>query len=398
VIHTARTGRPIRVAFCIDNMNVGGTELNAVRTAERLDRSRYSLRVASLQAEGPLLARYAALGVEVRAFPLSNLYGAGALRRGRELAAWLRAGEVDVLHAHDSYSNIFAVPWARVAGVRTIASRRWWEGSPGLHRRAAARAGYALADAVLANSPGVGELLRREGVRARKIAVVPNFLDEHAFAVPSPEQRTALRAELGLEDRHRAIGIVANLLPIKDHASLLRAVSRLAPVARCPSRSGGRGAGAGRAGEARRGARDPGPGDVRGEAVQRSQSPSPLGGFGAELGERRTAEQRARSDGRGTSGRGHRRGRHRGRGGSRHHGWLVPARDPARLADAIESLLSDPAAAAVMGAAGRARALERHTPEVALRELDALYQRLAPRIAGDGGSRVVPSPLSPALQ
>jgi hypothetical protein len=50
----------IRVAFSIDNMQVGGTELNAVRTAERLDRERFDLCVICLQEEGPLLARASA--------------------------------------------------------------------------------------------------------------------------------------------------------------------------------------------------------------------------------------------------------------------------------------------------------------------------------------------------
>jgi hypothetical protein len=35
---------PIRVAFAIDTMEAGGTELNAVRLAERLDRDRFDLR------------------------------------------------------------------------------------------------------------------------------------------------------------------------------------------------------------------------------------------------------------------------------------------------------------------------------------------------------------------
>ncbi|MBA2671479.1 MAG: hypothetical protein H0U67_13995, partial [Gemmatimonadetes bacterium] len=77
----ARRAGPIRVAFCIDNMNIGGTELNAVRTAERLDPSRYRLSVVSLQADGPLVQRYRAAGVEVHPFPLRNLYGAAAIRQ-----------------------------------------------------------------------------------------------------------------------------------------------------------------------------------------------------------------------------------------------------------------------------------------------------------------------------
>src|SRR4051812_49959600 len=78
--------RRIRVAFCIDNMEIGGTELNAVRTAERLDRSRFDLCVVSLRDYGPLLARYRDHGIPVHCFPLRRLHGLGAFRQGIRLA------------------------------------------------------------------------------------------------------------------------------------------------------------------------------------------------------------------------------------------------------------------------------------------------------------------------
>ena len=40
--------RRVRVAFCLVNGGIGGTELNAVRTAERLDRSRFDIQVIAL--------------------------------------------------------------------------------------------------------------------------------------------------------------------------------------------------------------------------------------------------------------------------------------------------------------------------------------------------------------
>jgi hypothetical protein len=66
---------PIRVVYCIDNMQTGGTELNAVRTAERLDRKRFALSVVCLQETGPLMERYAAAGIRVDTFPMKSLLG-----------------------------------------------------------------------------------------------------------------------------------------------------------------------------------------------------------------------------------------------------------------------------------------------------------------------------------
>jgi glycosyltransferase involved in cell wall biosynthesis len=54
-------------------------------------------------------------------------------------------------------------------------------------------------------------------------------------------------------------------------------------------------------------------------------------------------------------------------------GCLVPPRDPAALASAIRALVDDPAAAAGMGAAGRARACERYSAEQYLAGVQAVY-------------------------
>ena len=48
--------RPVRVGYCIDSFEIGGTELNAVRTVEALDRQRFHVTVFHLHETGPLLS------------------------------------------------------------------------------------------------------------------------------------------------------------------------------------------------------------------------------------------------------------------------------------------------------------------------------------------------------
>jgi glycosyltransferase involved in cell wall biosynthesis len=227
--HPEQIARPLRVAFCIDNMNIGGTELNAVRTAPLLLAAGIDLSVFSLSGEGPLLDRYAKLGIPVEVLPLTSLYGPGTWKSGRRLARLVRRRKIDLVHAHDFYSNIFAAPWSRVGGAAFIASRRWWEGPERRAQRWANRAAYLLANRVLANSPSVAELLvHREWVRRRRVVVVPNFLDEAAFDEPPADWAASIARELGLPADRLVVGVVANLSPIKDHATLFRAVASLA--------------------------------------------------------------------------------------------------------------------------------------------------------------------------
>jgi glycosyltransferase involved in cell wall biosynthesis len=219
---------PIRIAFAIDNMEAGGTELNAVRLAERLDRDRFDLRVVCLRTDGPLAARYASAGIPIEPFPIRSLHSRSAVRQGARLVRFLRAHRVSILHAHDIYSNAVAVPCGRLAGVRTIASRRWWEGFQGRAWQLTSRMSYRAAHAVLANSASIGRLLvEAEGVPSAKICIVPNFLDASSFERPAPSLLNALRQELRLERAAPIVGIVANLLPVKDHATLVRAAAIL---------------------------------------------------------------------------------------------------------------------------------------------------------------------------
>jgi glycosyltransferase involved in cell wall biosynthesis len=229
--HSRHDRGRIRVAHCIDNLGVGGTELNAVRTIERLDRSRFDVSVISLRAGGPLAARYAAAGVQVVTLPIPNLYGVTAVRQGVRLTRLFAEMGVQVVHSHDMHNNVFATICARAAGVPAIiASRRWWRSLNARRYRVANTLAFRLAHCVVANSPAVASSLRSEdGVRPERIAVVPNFVDDAAFDPLPPEERAARLHELHVPKDALVVGVVANLSPVKDHGTLLRAVAHLAP-------------------------------------------------------------------------------------------------------------------------------------------------------------------------
>lgn len=222
---------PIRIAYSLDSFEIGGTELNAVRLVERIDRRRFDVRFVCLTQRGPLVERVRALGIPIAQFPIPSLVGADAVRAGWRLREWLRRERIQVLHAHDIYSNIFAVPWARLAGVpAVIASRRWWTETIRREHVWMNRQSYRFAHRVLANSASVGELVVKEGVPPARVRVVTNFVDEEAFIPPPAAWVAEQRQALGIGAGDTVIGIVANFHAIKDHATLLRAVAALAPV------------------------------------------------------------------------------------------------------------------------------------------------------------------------
>jgi glycosyltransferase involved in cell wall biosynthesis len=224
--------RRVRVAFCIDNMGIGGTELNALRTAERLDRSRFDVSVVCLQGQGPLLARYREQGIPVLTLPLGRLHGITALRQGTRLARHLVRQRIDIVHSHDVYNNIFATAWARVARTPVvIASRRWWDDVPRTALRVVNKYAYRFADCVIANSQTVADLVVTEDrVHSERVAVVSNFVDESAFVPPARDSSAgSLLANLGVPGGSLVVGCVAGLRPVKDHESLITAMATLRP-------------------------------------------------------------------------------------------------------------------------------------------------------------------------
>lgn len=224
----------IRLAYLVDSMEVGGSELNAIRTLERLDRSRFELRIFHTGWQGPLFARYQALGVPMHRVVVRGFLRPGTVLSALRLARELRRQRIQILHSHDIYSNILSVPCARLAGVPVIiASRRWQAAVPSRGHAAANRIVSRLATRVLANSTSVARAVTSEdGIPPEAVKVVPNFVEAAAFEPYPPELRARLLAQLGIPGDAVIVGIVARLSPVKDHATLLLAAEQL--LADCP--------------------------------------------------------------------------------------------------------------------------------------------------------------------
>jgi glycosyltransferase involved in cell wall biosynthesis len=218
----------MRLGYCIDSFDIGGTELNAVRTVEALDRRRFQLTVFHLQETGPLRARYEALGLQLLHLPIGRLYSPRTARQGVRFLRLLRREGIEVVHTHDVYTNIFAAPWARLAGCGVIASRRWLDAIPRPALAPLNRYSYWFAHRVVVNSSVAARVvIDTERVPAARVVELPNFLEERAFHHIGGELRSARRLSWGVPPGAFVIGTVARLAPVKNHVMVLRALQRL---------------------------------------------------------------------------------------------------------------------------------------------------------------------------
>ena len=210
-----------------DSFNQGGTEWQTVQLTRLLHESgKYQLFLASLSSEGPLRAEVERLGFhDIPSFPLQNFYNANAMKQLLRLAALMRENKIDLVHAHDFYTNIFGIAAAKLAGVRArITSRRETEGIRSPAKRWLERRAYNSANAVVANAEAIRTQLISEGLAPEKVVTIHNGLNVAHVTPKRDAQRHELLQSFSLPNSRRFVTIVANMRHVmKDQATFLRA-------------------------------------------------------------------------------------------------------------------------------------------------------------------------------
>ena len=214
----------------IDSFEQGGSERQALQLVRHLQESGHSgVRLACLQNKGPLRGEADRLGLrEIPEYPLTSFYDRNFVTQLRRLARFLKENEIDVVHTHDFYTNVFGMAAAAMARVRArLAYKGETDGFRTSAQKRLERGAFRLAHRVIANSDAVRKQLIREGAPAEKVVKHYNGLDLKRITVQSDAKRDDILGMLALPDR-RLVTIVANLQHVvKDHPTFLRAAARV---------------------------------------------------------------------------------------------------------------------------------------------------------------------------
>lgn len=217
----------------IDSFDRGGSEHQAVQLTRLLNESgRYRVHVACLNNRGPLRSELEQIGFhDIPEFPLTSFYDANAVARLREFAALLRKLQIDVVHTHDFYTNIFGMAGATLARVPVRVASRRESGKRASHKRRVERFAYRMAHAVVANCDVVRQQLIEEGVPPRKIVTIHNGLEDRCFAESASGRESVLsKFRLPTDKGLRFVTSVANLRPVKDYPTFLRAAAKVVRI------------------------------------------------------------------------------------------------------------------------------------------------------------------------
>jgi len=224
----AAAQRRLRVLHIFNYVGLGGTELTALRIISNLDPARFENLICGVRGFDPQVVpgRYPGMDVIV---PQS--------RRGKSAAGVFSLLDVikkykpDVVHSRN-WGTIESVPaawFAKVPGV--IHSEHGHEVEtlkqlPG-RRRIFRSAVYGLADVIFTVTGELREFHARQAwFSPKRIRVITNGVDTERFA-PRPHLERAIREKLQLPAERLVIGTLGRIVPIKDHASLLKAAETL---------------------------------------------------------------------------------------------------------------------------------------------------------------------------
>lgn len=224
VLDVRAATRP-RVAHVITTLLTGGAE----RQLELLvDRSELPSATVALYQGGPVADAMRAAGHRVEVLGMSGWRKPLAVAR---LARRLRRLRPDVVHVHLLAAQLWGIPAARLAGVRTVVSTEHSLMADTIENRPLTptlRRLYLLLERLSTRTVAVSAETRERlvawGVPPERIEVVPNGVDVAALAF-RPAARTRLRGELGLGDEVEVLGAVGRLEPVKRFPQLLRAVA-----------------------------------------------------------------------------------------------------------------------------------------------------------------------------
>jgi len=208
-----------RVLQLLATGGTGGAQESVGVLLVHLDRSRFEVEAVCL-ADGRTVHRLRELGIGVTVIPPKDDESTV-----RELAAYLRRREIDLLHAHLFRAELLGTRAAQVAGTPVVVATAHSSRVRSPADIAALAAVTPSIDRLIAPSGAVAAKVRAEGRGAAEITVVPNGVDLDRFSPHRSSQEMAeVRASLGIPPGAFLIGVVARLEPEKGHRYLLEAL------------------------------------------------------------------------------------------------------------------------------------------------------------------------------
>jgi L-malate glycosyltransferase len=218
----------VPVLTFLSNFLIGGTERQVVNLVHNLDDERFDVHMACFRRRGPLLQEVDTGAMALADYPIDTLPSLRTLWQQARLARYIRAHRVRIVHSFGFYANVFAIPAARLGGARVVVAsiRDTGDHLTGAQQRLQKWICKA-ADHVLVNAEAVKTRLIEQGYSPSVISVIGNGIDVSRFRRPG-EVTTSIRAALGMPATGPLVAVVSRLNRLKGVEYFLDAAAVLA--------------------------------------------------------------------------------------------------------------------------------------------------------------------------
>jgi glycosyltransferase involved in cell wall biosynthesis len=212
--------RPILLAAY--KLHVGGNERDLAKLARHLDPRRFQVHVASFDPHGERVAELEAASIPILNLPVRSFLNTSVLQGAEVFHDYIRKHRIEIVHAFDATTSIFAVPLARLHAVHAVSSHCFFRHLIPQPYHAALRAVDWSADRIVVNAEAIKQhLIEDFGVREKRIFVSYNGVETNVF-FPQAEARPEF-----LQDAPVVIGSLCVMREEKRLDTLIEAFARV---------------------------------------------------------------------------------------------------------------------------------------------------------------------------
>lgn len=193
------------------SLDIGGLEVLLVELLQKIDKNKYSLSVCALQKEGQLKGELERQGIPVYSIPKKE--GIDYFLPFK-LKALIKQIKADIVHTHNSTPWIYSAAAVSLlnSNTRLIHTKHSNLGADKTRLQNVERFASKVTKHIIADSQSVMDfMVQKQNIAQNKIKLIYNGIDIDKYKLPIPPK----------QDNIKRIGIVARLVPVKDHKSLL---------------------------------------------------------------------------------------------------------------------------------------------------------------------------------
>jgi len=204
----------------ISDLPVGGVERLMLDVLPRL-LDRYDIQVCCIRARGALAPEFERAGIPVAVKYFRSRWDPLGLY---SLASYIRQQRIDIVHTQMYTSNVSGVVAARLARVPAVVSEVHVDHWSGWRQRWMDEALDRFRDRMVVVSKTVRDgYVKATRMDPQKCMVIYNGIDLGQFTKPIAKAKAKARRRWGIKDEEKAVGMIARLVPHKDHTCLIRA-------------------------------------------------------------------------------------------------------------------------------------------------------------------------------